>query len=183
METTLIFTVMTMAFLLNACTISAPTYKNLNQSPQDAELSFESDFELHSFFSIKIGCGKFETVGYLLKADSIFLIDKPNKEIKVPVPTGHIIGTKGEYSYSAPGGPAMYGAPGTPSITTSCSPPPHYFTPQPNGKYVVRLNVSNNKENDWRGRKETFCYLSIEQVDNNGNKKKVESNAAPICAK
>ena len=64
-----------LVLMLQGCTTPGPTYKNLNPSPLDAELSFESDFELHTHFSVNTSrgteCEKYETVGYLLKTDSV----------------------------------------------------------------------------------------------------------------
>jgi hypothetical protein len=113
------FVVVLAALLLHGCTTPAPTYKNLKPSPNDAELSFESDFELHTHFSINTqrgsSCGKFETVGYLLKANSIFIYDRPNKEIKVMVPTGKPIGVAGYHYFSDPG------------YRSNCYPGGHFF--------------------------------------------------------
>lgn len=151
--------IVTLAVILSACTTPAPTYRNINPSPTDAEISFESDFDLHTHFSLnttrEAACGKFESVGYLLKADSIFIYDKPNKEIKVKVPTGKQIGVAGYHYFSDP------------SYRASCYPQGQFFTPMPFGKYVVRMNKTT-LSNDRSNRETAFCFISILEVEANG---------------
>ncbi|WP_460565834.1 hypothetical protein [Hydrogenophaga aquatica] len=84
------------ALFLAACTTPLPKYKNPHPSAEDAHLTFESDFEYHTFFSVNIrntadACGRFESAGYLLKVDSIFIFDKPNKEVSITVPSQQMV--------------------------------------------------------------------------------------------
>ena len=131
------------ALVLNACGTAAPTYRHLSPAPTDAQLSFESDFDLHTNFSVNTEinnkqCGKYETVGYLLKTDSIFLFDKPNTEIKIQVPSEKTIGVSGRHFFSD----GRY--------TSNCFPPTVFFTPENNAKYVVKMHLQNQ-----------YCFLSV----------------------
>ena len=157
----------TLAVILSACTTPAATYRNINPSLADAEISFESDFDLHTHFSLNTTreptCGKFESVGYLLKTDSVFIYDKPNKEIRVKVPTGKPIGVSGYHHYSDP----SYGA--------SCYPPGHFFTPKPFEKYVVKMNKST------LDRKNAVCFISINKVEASGELHIVKPDNLAAC--
>jgi|LakMenEpi03Aug12_release.lakeMendotaPanAssembly.Ray.scaffolds.fasta_scaffold636939_2 hypothetical protein len=128
---------------LTACGTATPTYKNLYPSPSDAQLSFESDFDLRTNFSVNTEinskqCGKYEFAGYLLKIDSIFLFDKPNNELKIQVPAEKTIGVSGRHFFSDG------------KYTSDCFPPTVFFTPEPNAKYVVKMNL-----------KDRYCFMSV----------------------
>lgn len=156
--------------LISACTTAPPTYKAPTPSAANAELSFESDFELHSFFSLNTEygerCGKFESVGYLLKADSIFLYDKPNTALNVTVPSGKIIGVKGYHSFKDP------------SISSSCFPKDVFFTPLPGEKYVAKLNLIRQTA-DSKGK--AMCFLSVEGIGGDGKRLALETTNTPRC--
>ena len=174
LRSTRTLTTFSIALALNACTTPAPTYKNTSSSPSDAQISFESDFDLHTRFSVNTErgthCGKFESVGYLLKANSVFIYDKPNKEIKVKVPVGKAIGVAGYHSFSDPG------------YKANCYPKGHFFIPEPNGNYVVKMNKISQGV-DWKGNEKGLCYISIEEIDSHGDRKKIEYNNPPSCVK
>jgi hypothetical protein len=131
------------ASVLNACGTAAPIYKNLYPAPSDAQLSFESDFDLRTNFSVNTEinskqCGKYQYAGYLLKIDSIFLFDKPNNELKIQVPAEKTIGVSGRHFISDG------------KYTSDCFPPTVFFTPEPNAKYVVKMNL-----------KDRYCFMSV----------------------
>lgn|GEM_PF-2895489 len=103
--------------LIASCTTPAPTYRYSDVSLPNAEISFESDYVLHTHFSINIvdaernACKDYKTVGYLLYEDSIFLYDKANKIIKIKVPANKEIAISGIShieAYWDPVSPQMY---------------------------------------------------------------------------
>jgi hypothetical protein len=165
---------LTAILALNACTTPAPTYRNLSPSSDDAHISFESDFELHTHFLANISgntsCKSFKSTGYILKADSIFIYDKPNTEIEITAPAGKLIGVGGYHQYSDPG------------YTANCYPKSRFFIPEPNEKYVVKMNKVSQGIN-WKGEKKWMCYISVEKIDSNGSKEKVELSKKVGCTK
>lgn len=156
-------------FMSAACTTPAPTYKNSMPSADDAEVIFESDFELHTHFKANIdrsesSCGTYQSTGYLLKKDSILIYDKPNLEIKIKVPTKKLIGIAGYHYFSDP------------TYRSNCYPPDRFFTPEPNETYVVKLNkISADRGGGG------YCYLSVESMAANGNRTPVKTIARPAC--
>jgi len=160
-----------LALLLNACATHSnmATYKNPNPAENNAKVSFETDFDLHTYFSINVtrnenSCGRYDSVGYLLKADSIFIYDKPNKEINITIPAGKVVGVAGYHKYDDPG------------YRGSCYPEGRFFTAQSNGKYVIKMNVTNLG-------KTGYCHISVSEVNRNGDRKPVEYINPPACTK
>ncbi len=162
------------AFALNACTTPAPTYRNLSPSSIDAQISYESDFELHTHFSVNTSgntsCKNFKTTGYILKADSIFIYDKPNTEIKITTPAGKLIGVGGYHQYSDPG------------YTANCYPKSRFFIPEPNGRYVVKMNKISLGKN-WKGQAKGMCFISVEKINSDGNREQVKLSKKAGCTK
>ena len=80
------------SLLLVACTTPLPTYTYTTSSNDDPQIEFKSDFVLHTKFGINVAdtvanrCADYQSVGYILKKDSIFIYDKPNAEIKIHTP-------------------------------------------------------------------------------------------------
>lgn len=166
---------LTVLLILGACTTPAPTYKNPAPLANDAEISFESDYVRHTHFSVNtdragVSCGKFKSVGYLLKADSVFIYDKPNTEIIVKVPTKKMIGVGGYHAYDDPG------------YKSSCYPKSLFFTPAPNEKYIVKMNRII-KGTNWKGDIKSVCYLSVKKVGSNGDKTAVKLDKPASCTK
>ena len=159
-----------------ACTTPPPTYRNPEPSPNNAHVMFESDFELHTHFSANIdrsksSCGKYETVGYLLKADSFFIYDKPNLEINITVPADRLVGVDGYHFFSDPG------------YRSSCSPPGFYFLPEQSKNYVVKMNAIDARGNkhDPKKMSPSFCFLSIHEIQPDGNRTPVLKRPVPAC--
>jgi hypothetical protein len=170
LKLTRISTVLCAALFLNACAAHSnmATYKNPNPAENNAKVSFETDFDLHTYFSVNASrneqsCGKFESVGYLLKADSIFIYDKPNKEINITVPASRLIGVAGYHKYNDPG------------YRANCFPDGHFFVAQPNSKYIVKVNIT--------GKDNGFCNISVSEVSNSGDRKQVQYVTPPLCKK
>lgn len=158
------------SILIGACTTPPPTYKNPEPLPTDAKVSFESDFELHTFFSTSINrdlCSKFETVGYLLKKDSIFIYDKPNHQINISVPFGIPIGVTGYHKYDDPG------------YRSNCYPPGFTFSPEPMKNYVVKLNLVKNGDSGSSG----YCYLGVQEIEPDGKRLPVKTTPLQKCSK
>lgn len=170
-----IVVVLTISGLLSACTTAPPNYRNPSPASDDARIGFESDYELHTHFSTSLdagaeGCGKFETVGYLLKVDSIFLYDRSNHAISIDVPSRRIVGVAGHHSFRDP------------ARRTSCYPKPLFFTPEPHGVYRVRMN-SINYPRELPGNIVGLCYLSVEEIRQDRSSTRVAAQTRPSCGK
>lgn len=164
------------ALALGACsTTPPPTYRHSQPALEDAAFSFESDYELHTHFSVNTqrgaSCGKFETVGYLLKPESIFLYDKANREINVQVPSRRLVGVGGYHYFSDP------------SFTSSCYPGSHFFVPEPRAKYVVKMNRTETQSSSRRSTTSASCSISVLQISDNGSRKPVDTFPPPPCSK
>lgn len=161
--------VLLLALTLGACaTAQKINYQNPNPSPTDANLSFTSSFETHTYFSVneqpKEVCDDFKSIGYVLNADSIFLYDKPNKVIKLKMPTGKTIAVRGYHQYSDPG------------EKSSCFPPAQLFTPEANQSYEINMGFSPMK-----GTSNGVCFLMVNKVLGDGTKAPVNTEVLPYC--
>lgn len=151
-------------FLLAGCTTPAPTYRFANASPTDPEISFESDFELHTRFAVNTKepegqmCSNFDSVGYLLKANSIFIYDRPNTTITIKAPANKPISVSAHHSFSDPG------------YRANCGPLTQVFTPFEGKKYVAKLNLVDK-----------LCYLSVASVEPDGQRIPVSSRIVGRC--
>lgn len=161
------------ALFLAACTTPLPKYKNPHPSAEDAHLTFESDFEYHTFFSVNIrntadACGRFESAGYLLKVDSIFIFDKPNKEVSITVPSQQMVGIDANHSFSDP------------TYRSSCHPKPVFFFAEPRQTYIVRMNrvIESVKRN---GDRNGFCYVTVEKLGDDKLRAKITSVTSSMC--
>ncbi|WP_076591216.1 hypothetical protein [Herminiimonas arsenitoxidans] len=160
-------------FLCAACnTTPPPNYKN-PIAPDNAKVSFESDFELHTHFYVNTdntpqSCGKFERAGYLLKRDSILLYDKANYEIKIEVPSNKVVGISASHYFDDP------------TYRSSCFPKPVFFTPEANANYIVKVNLIRT---DRGGRLPLGgqCYVSVANLKTDGSYVNVKTNAKPPC--
>ncbi len=144
--------------VLTGCTTPAPTYKYIATSASDPQISFESDFVLHTNFSVNITnpdlnlCNDYDSVGYLLKADSILIYDKPNREIKIQVPSNKFILVHALHYYSDGG------------RTVRCGPITKKFMPLDNHQYVVNMQAVNG-----------FCGLQVLSVDENNQRTEIQT--------
>lgn len=151
------------AVLCSGCTTPAPTYR-YEGGAGDPKVSFASDFELHTHFSVNVNdagrnsCADFDRVGYLLKKDSAFLYDKANTNISIQVPAGKPVAVMALHTYSDP----AYGA--------NCGPLTRVFTPVRDTNYVVKLNVAGK-----------VCFLTVASVDADGQQAPARSTPAPKC--
>ena len=147
------------------CTTPPPTYR-FDSVASDPAISFESAFVRHTHFSVNVkdvgknACVDFETAGYLLKVDSIFLYDKPSTEIRIKAPANKPVAIKAWHVYSDP------------AYMSSCGPLTRVFTPESGTNYVVKLNEENKR-----------CFVSVASVDRDGRRKEVPSRTLPQCAK
>lgn len=153
--------------VLNGCTTPAPTYQYVATSAADPQISFESDFVLHTDFHVNINssdlnlCNDYDFVGYLLKADSILIYDKPNREIKIRVPSNKNITVRANHYYSDGG------------RTVSCGPIARKFIPLENARYVVNMQAVDK-----------FCRLQVLSEDQNNQRTEIKTeNVALKCVK
>lgn len=179
------------------CTTPAPTYQYHDTQSPSAELSFESDYVLHTHFSVNIvdaeknACNDYKTAGYLLYADSIFLYDKANKTLKVTVPANKEISISGLHRFGDPG------------QQQHCGPVVRSFTPSDNAKYVIRFTNSGSqtgkatvydisrlgnpdidpaRQNDWVGSSGAlYCGITVTRVEPDGTSATIPTNARSSC--
>ena len=191
------FIVAISTLVIASCTTPAPTYRYTDASLPNSEISFESDYVLHTHFSINIvdaarnACNDYKTAGYLLYEDSIFLYDKANKIIKIKVPANKEIAISGMHSYGDPG------------QQEHCGPVVRSFIPSHDAKYVVRFtnsgshtgkstmydisrlgnpNIDPARQNDWRGSSNAlYCGMIVSRVEPNGSLTEVKTNLSSIC--
>lgn len=160
--------------LCAACTTPPPSYKNPAAS-DNAKVSFESDFELHTHFYINTeatpeSCGKFERAGYLLKRDSFFIYDKANYEVKAEIPSNKVVGVMGNHHFDDP------------TYRASCFPKPVFFTPEANANYIVKVNVIRT-DNGRRLPTSGLCYVSVTNVKADGSLLNVKTDTQSPCSK
>lgn len=189
------------ALCLTACTTPAPDYRFNDISVPSAELSFESDFVLHTHFAVNItdaqrnACSDYKRAGYLLYDDSIFLYDKSNRSIKIQVPANQAIAIKGLHQFNDP------------ARSEVCGPLFSTFVPEAGAKYIVRFaNQGNNQgtatnydisrignpavptqnQRDWVGVSGGLsCSIIITKVDesNNASSMAVQTRSQLECNK
>jgi hypothetical protein len=153
---------------LASCKTIPPTYSYTAASPADPEISFESDFDLHTFFSVSTkfpqekSCTNFDTVGYLLKPESVFIYDKANHQIVIRAAAEKPLAVSANHLYSDP------------SYRGSCGPLTRLFIPSAGKKYVVKMN---------KNPKSTLCYVSVFSKEPDGGRTEVSSTALPNCVK
>jgi hypothetical protein len=154
------------ALLLCACTTPAPTYKYPSPAPTDPNISFESDFVLHTHFSVnnkapdENRCADFDTAGYLLKEDSVFIYDKASYTLQVKTPASKPLAVSAYHSF------------GDGSYSVSCGPLTLMFTPEKAKEYFVKMNLE-----------EKVCYMSVQSSDEVGKRVPVASKTLPKCAR
>jgi hypothetical protein len=153
-----------MALQLAACTTPPPTYKYVSQLPDDPQLSFESDFNLHTNFSVNIkapeknSCKDFDTAGYLLKTDSPTIYDKPNLKLQIKAPADKNISVSASHFFS------------NGAYVSRCGPLTVMFVPEKGKHYIVKMNLS-----------EKVCFMSVKTPDNSGNLVPVKVKTLPEC--
>lgn len=140
---------------VTGCMTTKPNY-SFNASPDDPVLIFNSDFELHTLFSVNTdpasnnSCKKFVLAGYILHKDSIFIYDTPNKEFQIKVPSGQAITVRAFHNYSDP------------NQYSICGPLLASFTPQTGKTYRVTMHEIGQKNNS--SKNSTMCTLSIRDI-------------------
>lgn len=169
MQNTFKISTLLMAMTLTGC-LTKPqiiNYKNPAPSQNDAHLSFRSDFETHTYFSVNDNpvekCADFKSIGYVLNADSIFLYDKPNKEINIKMPSGSPIAIHGYHKFSDPG------------VNSTCFPPSQIFTPKAGEIYEVNMALRAQKGTDG------LCSLAVNKLLGDGTKTPVKTEKFGFC--
>lgn len=151
---------------LAACTTPAPTYKYSSPLPSDPTISFESDFDMHTHFSVnnkapeQNNCADFDSAGYLLKKDSIFIYDKANRNLQIKAPADKLISVSAYHSF------------GDPSYKSSCGPLTRAFVPEKMKEYMVKMNVQDKT-----------CFISVQSIDSTGKATPVKATVLPKCEK
>ncbi|WP_230346438.1 hypothetical protein [Methylobacillus methanolivorans] len=175
MKRNIIFLVL---FSLTACKTPAPTYRFSDTSTPHAEVSFSSNFTLHTHFSVDIEdaeknvCRDYKTVGYLLYDDSIFLYDKSNKSIKINVPANKEISVQGLHRFNDP------------AYHANCGPIIASFTPEPGAKYqVLFANVGVIPKLTFGSSVPLSCRLVVSRIDTHGEETVIPVKALPPCNK
>ena len=149
--------------LLFGCKTPPPNYK-YTPTGNDASISFESDFALHTKFKVNTSrpeqnlCSDFVTSGYILKKDSVFIYDTPNLAINISAPASAPIAVSASHEYTD----------GT--FYSSCGPLSLTFTPKKDGLYVVKMNNIKDR-----------CFLSAFEIDSDKTRKPIQSNPLPKC--
>jgi hypothetical protein len=159
-----------MALVIVGCTTPQVIhYKNPNPSSSDVPVTFRSDLNTHIYFMVNGNpsevCANFKNIGYVLNMDSIFLYDKPNKEINLSLPSGKPIGVASWHKYDDPG------------QRSNCFPPSRLFTPEAGEKYEVRMSFINVKGTDG------MCKITVDKLIADGTKVPVSTSPYPDCKK
>jgi hypothetical protein len=160
-------TILAMILILSiaGCKTAPPTYTYTSPSLSDPVITFESSFDLYTYFSVNIkspennNCSDYDTIGYILKQDKSFLHDKPNSEITIKAPADKKIAIAAIYSFS--GG----------NYTEKCGPLYIMFTPASFEKYVVHMGLITKK----------ICALGVSGKDKNGEKMNVHHEKISQC--
>lgn len=157
-----------LAISLTSCTTpQVIQYKNTNPSSADAHFTFKSELDTHTYFSVNEHpvekCADFKPIGYVLNADSIFLYDKPNKEIKIKMPSGNPIALHGYHKFSNPG------------MKSYCFPPRQIFTPEAAGIYEIKMGFRSEKGTDG------VCFLKVSKVSADGIKTPTQTQKFGYC--
>ena len=165
----------TLIILCAACSTTPPPSYQSPVSSDNAKVSFESDFELHTHFFVNAGitpqsCGKFERAGYLLKRDSILLYDKPNREIKIEVPSDRIVGIGASHYFDDP------------TYRASCYPKSVFFKPEAKGTYIIKVNLVNSAS-EGRLPVSGQCFISVTNLKADGSLANVKTETKSPCSK
>lgn len=146
------------------CTTPPPTYRYTSIDDNDPEITFDSNFSLHTFFSIntKVAsnnrCSDFDSVGYILKRDSLLIYDKPNHSIHIRVRPNHAVTIRALHQFND----ATY--------TSKCGPIFQQFTPLTGTKYRVDLFD-----------RDKYCALSIRQLAEDGSWQQTPTTSMNDC--
>lgn len=159
-----------LAVLLCGCKAPAPTYHYDQVSPDDPEIDFQSNFELHSWFDVNTKnplanrCEDFDYAGLVLKKDSVFLYDKPNPELKIHVPADRPLAVSARQSSNLG------------DYASSCGPLEVGFTPKGGHRYIVNLAVDDPA-------RPALCYITVSEFDAHGTYRKVDAAHLPKCSR
>lgn len=143
--------ILLLVLLMAGCGKSLPDY---SYSPQgsDATVVFNSEFDLHTFFNVNINpaggnvCADYQSAGFILHKDSIFVLDKPNKDLRINVPTDQPVSIQVVHDFNG-GNSYSY-----------CGPVGLTFSPEKGKTYLVTMH-----RRDGVGDKIT-CSLSIKDA-------------------
>jgi hypothetical protein len=119
--------------IIPGCMTTKPNY-SFDAGADDPVLIFNSDFELHTFFSVNTdpasnnSCKKFALAGYILHKNSIFIYDTPNEEFQIKVPAGQAITVEAFHNFSDP------------SQYSRCGPLLASFIPQKGKIYKITMH-------------------------------------------
>lgn len=169
MKNTFKISTLLLAMTIVGCTTpQVIQYKNPNPtSSNNAHLKFISELTTHTYFSVndhpQEKCADFKPIGYVLNTDSIFLYDKPNKEINIDIPTGKQVAIHSYHKY------------GDPNFKSSCFPPRQLFTPEAGENYEVRMGYKALKGTDG------VCFIAVDKVSEDGTKTPVQLEKFGFC--
>jgi len=145
---TKIFTLLFIVLSASACTTPKPSY-SYQALPNDPIIEFESDYDTHTFFSVntkdpeKNMCDDFDSAGFILHADSIFIYDKPNTEASIQVPANQPISVRAHHLFNGAG------------YRSSCGPIIKSFVPE-SGKIYIAHMIRDGR----------YCAFKITEKDN-----------------
>lgn len=136
-------------------------------SGSNAHLKFISELDTHTYFSVndhpEEKCADFKPIGYILNTDSMFLYDKPNKEINIDTPSGQPVAIHSYHKFDHP------------TLKSSCFPPRQLFTPEAGGNYEVRMGYKALKGSDG------ICFIAVNKVSEDGAKTPVRLEKFGFC--
>lgn len=141
-----------LVLLLAGCGKLVPNYSYIAQN-SDATIIFDSEFDLHTFFSVNINpagnnmCSDYSYVGFILHRDSIFVYDKPNTDLSIRIPTDQLVSVQANHSFN--GG----------TFSSHCGPVGLTFKPEKGKTYLVTM-----LRRDGIGKK-TYCAISIKDAE------------------